>query len=175
MISGDNVLEEIQVSLYVVPRNSCSAQSGDWPAFSAILTSPDAFPMLRRVSITIDWSARLNGDKKNVLETLKEDRFWRLLESAEIEFAPPALYVETWHATIYKYSRQILIQDYVKSFASRCLVLRLEKYHRAKSIEGERKRLSTRKNPAACYIFVHFLASSLVTQLTGRQQSQLLD
>ena len=113
MISGK---EEIQVSLYVVPRDSCSAQSGDWPAFSAILTSPDAFPMLRRVSITIEWSARLNGDKKNVVETLKENRFWRLLESAEsaeIEFAFSALYVETWHATVYKYSRHFFLRNII--------------------------------------------------------------
>ena len=109
MISGNNVLEEIQVSLYVVPRDSCSAQSGDWPAFDALPTSPDAFPMLRRVSITIEWFARLNDDEKNALETSK-DRFWALLESAEIEFAFSVLNVERWHATVHNYSRQILIQ-----------------------------------------------------------------
>ena len=91
MISGNNVLEEIQVSLYVVPQNSCSAESEDWPAFDALPTPPDGFPMLCRVSITIEWFARLNGDGKNVLETSK-DRFWRLLESAEIEFAFSVFY-----------------------------------------------------------------------------------
>ena len=74
-------------------------KSEDWSAFDALPTSPDAFPMLRRVSITIEWFARLDGDEKNALKTSK-DPFWALLESAEIEFAFSVLYVERWHATV---------------------------------------------------------------------------
>jgi hypothetical protein len=70
MIAGKSVLEGIQVSLYLVPQGSCSTESEDWPAFDALLTSPDVFPMLRRVSITIEWFARLNADESNAL---KED------------------------------------------------------------------------------------------------------
>lgn len=63
-------------------------------AFDEVLTCANAFTMLCWVDFTIEWLARFVGEEENVMESLKQDQFPRLLESTVMEFKFAALYVK---------------------------------------------------------------------------------
>jgi len=83
-IAGNNILEGLILCL-VVREVACQTESEDWSAFDSLLTESGAFPILHRVSIKIKWNSR-GRDRDALLESLKEDKFPRLVESKAVEF-----------------------------------------------------------------------------------------
>ncbi|KAF8971145.1 hypothetical protein BDZ97DRAFT_1651420 [Flammula alnicola] len=88
MIAGNNVLEELQLRVGVQTDYTCRTESEEWSAFDAVITESGAFPMLGRVSVEIVWLSfyRDEDEAEDVLDSLDEDRFPRLLESTALEF-----------------------------------------------------------------------------------------
>jgi hypothetical protein len=91
LIAGNNVLEELKMDLVVQLDSSCQTESEDWSAFDSALTESGAFPMLHRLSVKIRWHSLLRnlfgpGAVAAVLESLKEDKFPRLVESEAVVF-----------------------------------------------------------------------------------------
>ena len=66
----------------------CRTESKDWSAFDSVLTESGAFPMLHRVLVEIWWytASRNLSEQDAVLESLKEDKFPRLVKSKAVEF-----------------------------------------------------------------------------------------
>ena len=87
-IAGNNILEELKLYLVVRDDATCRTESEDWSSFDSVLTESDAFPTLNRVLVDIYWclSSR-NPSERAVFESLKEDKFPRLLESKAVEFS----------------------------------------------------------------------------------------
>ena len=87
-IAGNNVLEELEPNVVVQQDVPCRTESDDWSAFDSVLTEPGAFPMLHRVLVEFWWnSARRDQSAVGTLfESLKEDRFPRLVESKVVKF-----------------------------------------------------------------------------------------
>ena len=87
-IAGNNILEVLELYLVVEDDTPCRTESEDWSAFDSVLTESDAFPMLHRVLVDISWGTehRNMREQFTVLESLKEDKFPRLVESKEVEF-----------------------------------------------------------------------------------------
>ena len=87
-LSGNNVLEELDICVLVYRDEACRTDSDDWSDLDAVLTAQDAFPMLRSVILELVWESRHRdmGQVKKLLRKLTQDRFPRLLESATIEF-----------------------------------------------------------------------------------------
>ena len=81
-IAGNNVLEELELKISVKEDASCRTKDEDWSAFDSVLTESGAFPMLHRVLVEILWYT----EQDIVLESLKEDKFPRLVESEVVEF-----------------------------------------------------------------------------------------
>jgi hypothetical protein len=88
LIAGNNILEELELDVVLQAGASCRTESEDWSAFDSVLTEFNAFPMLHRVSAEIWWFSYGMGDvdEDGVLESLKEDKFPRLVESKVVEF-----------------------------------------------------------------------------------------
>ena len=86
-IAGNNILEQLKLSVVVLDYASCRADSEDWSAFASVLTESGAFPMLRRVLVEVLWNY-IYGDEDydHVLESFKEDKFPQLDESKAVEF-----------------------------------------------------------------------------------------
>ena len=88
-IAGNNILEELKLDVDVRGDTSCLTKSEGWSALDSVLTESGAFPMLHRVSVEIWWwytgSENLD-DCEATLESSKEDKFPRLLESKAVEF-----------------------------------------------------------------------------------------
>ena len=78
------------LELYLVVEDDipCRTESEDWSAFDSVLTESDAFPMLNRVLVDISWGTehRNMREQFTVLESLKEDKFPRFVESKAVEF-----------------------------------------------------------------------------------------
>ena len=87
-IAGNNILEELKLDVDVRGDASCLTKSEDWFAFDSVLTESGAFPMLHRVSVKIWWytGSEDPDDCEAMLESSKEDKFPRLLESKAVEF-----------------------------------------------------------------------------------------
>jgi hypothetical protein len=90
-IAGKNILEELELDMVVQADSPCRTESEDWSAFDSVLTGSGAFPMLRRVSVEIWWySHGMDVDdmdaEDGILESLKEGKFLRLVESKAVEF-----------------------------------------------------------------------------------------
>ena len=87
-IAGNNVLEELELNVVVQQDVPCRTESDDWSAFDSVLTEPGAFPMLHRVLVEIWWytASRNLSEQDAVLESLKEDKFPRLVKSKAVEF-----------------------------------------------------------------------------------------
>ena len=90
-IAGNNIVEGLKLDVVVQDDASCRTESDDWSAFDSVLTKSGAFPMLRRVSVGILWYSVFDEDEESgwqdhVLESLKEDKFPRLVESKAVEF-----------------------------------------------------------------------------------------
>jgi hypothetical protein len=85
LIAGNNVLEEFEL---VLIDASCRTESKDWSVFDSVLTESGAFPMLRRVSVEVRWYLLFRDpiEQGAVLESLKEDKFPRLVENEAVEF-----------------------------------------------------------------------------------------
>ena len=87
-IAGNNILEELELYVVVQVGAPSRTESADWSGFDSVLTESDAFPTLNRVLVDIYWclSSR-NPSERAVFESLKEDKFPRLLESKAVEFS----------------------------------------------------------------------------------------
>ena len=87
-IAGNNILEELELDVVVQVGVSHLTESEDWSAFDSVLTESDAFPMLHQVSVEIWWysTRRDLSEQDPMLESLKEDRFPRLVESKAVQF-----------------------------------------------------------------------------------------
>jgi hypothetical protein len=81
-IAGNNILEKLELYVEIEPEDDASflTESEDWSAFDSVLTESGAFPMLHRVLVEIDL------DDPDGVESLKEDKFPRLVESKTVEF-----------------------------------------------------------------------------------------
>jgi hypothetical protein len=87
-IAGNNILEELELNV-VVFTVALQNESEDWSAFDSLLTESGAFPMLHRVSISLDiWCRRWNDVdvEDGIWKSLKENKFPRLAESKAVEF-----------------------------------------------------------------------------------------
>jgi len=87
-IAGNNILEELELDVVVQADASCRTESEDWSAFDSVLTESGVFPMLHRVSVEIWWysDGRDVDDEDAILESFKEEKFPRLVESKAVEF-----------------------------------------------------------------------------------------
>ncbi|KJA19688.1 hypothetical protein HYPSUDRAFT_167981 [Hypholoma sublateritium FD-334 SS-4] len=87
-ISGNNVLEELDVTVQVDTDEPCRTESDDWSDLDALLTVQGAFPMLRLVIVELVWHSRRRNKEqtKELLHKLTQDRFPRLLKSSTIQF-----------------------------------------------------------------------------------------
>ena len=88
-IARNNVLEELKLDVVVDSNASWLTESEDWSAFDSVLTESGAFPMLHRVSVKIWWCTTISGNPDDchaMLESLKEVKFSRLVESKAVEF-----------------------------------------------------------------------------------------
>ena len=87
-IAGNNILEELKLYVVVQDDLPCRTESKDWSAFDSVLTESGAFPMLHRVLVEIWWytASRNLSEQDAVLESLKEDKFPRLVKSKAVEF-----------------------------------------------------------------------------------------
>jgi hypothetical protein len=67
---------------------SCRTDSEDWSAFDSVLTESGAFLVLHRVFVEIWWYSYGMDDveENSVLESLKQVKFPRLVESKAVEF-----------------------------------------------------------------------------------------
>ena len=92
-IAGINIIEELYLDVLV--RVGTRWRTEDLSAFDSVLTEPGAFPILRRVSVKIWWyleckpedqEDRDDVDAMFKLESSKEDKFPRLVESKAVEF-----------------------------------------------------------------------------------------
>jgi hypothetical protein len=92
-IAGNNILKELNLNVIVQEGASCRTDSEDWSAFDSVLTESGAFPMLHRVSVKIGWyiADRELSEQEAILESLKEDKFPRLMESKALKFNFSAL------------------------------------------------------------------------------------
>jgi hypothetical protein len=88
LIAGNNVLEELELTVLVRIDTSCQPESEDWPAFDSVLTESGAFPMLHRVSVKIRWLLKLRNpiEQNAVLESLMGDKFPQLVEREAVVF-----------------------------------------------------------------------------------------
>jgi hypothetical protein len=78
-IAGNNNLEKLELYVMIEEDASFPTESEDWSAFDSLLTESGAFPMLHRVLVEVD----LDDPE---LESLKEDKFPRLVESKTVVF-----------------------------------------------------------------------------------------
>ena len=87
-IAGNNVLEDLELNVVVQVDAPCRTESEDWSAFDSVVTESGAFPMLHRVLVEIWWhsSCRDPSSVDAFLDSLKEDRFPRLVESKAVKF-----------------------------------------------------------------------------------------
>ena len=87
-IAGNNILEELSLDVMVQDDASCRTESEDWSAFDSELTRSGAFPMLHRVTFEIWWYSAWRDEvsQDRVVQSLKEDKFPRLVESKAVEF-----------------------------------------------------------------------------------------
>ena len=97
-ITGNNILEELELFVVIDDDVSFKSESEDWSDFDSVLTESGAFPMLHRVSVQIAWCSDLidvmnllmesfKVDLMNFLnESLKKDKFPRLVERKAVEF-----------------------------------------------------------------------------------------
>ena len=85
-ITGNNILEELKLFVVIDDDASFKTESEDWSDFDSVLTESGAFPMLHRVSVHIAWCSEFMDLVNLLIESLKEDRFPRLVESKAVEF-----------------------------------------------------------------------------------------
>ena len=97
-ITGNNIIEELELYVVVQQDTPCRTESEDWSAFDSVLTESGAFPMLHRVSVEIWWysACRDQSEKDAVFESLNEDRFPRLVESKAVKFKFCAKHHNWW-------------------------------------------------------------------------------
>jgi hypothetical protein len=89
-IAGNNILEELELNVVVYPV-ALRAEFEDWSTLDSVLTESVAFPMLHRVSISLEiWRSSCSDDvvdvEDGVWQSLQEDKFPRLAESKAVEF-----------------------------------------------------------------------------------------
>ena len=85
VIAGNNILEKLELDMVVNTDVSCRTDSEVWHTFDSVLTKSGAFPALRRVSVKFWWYTTDVLDQDRV-ESVKEDKFPRLVESKTVEF-----------------------------------------------------------------------------------------
>lgn len=87
--SGNNVLEELVVSVYVGLDRRCHTDSDDWSDLDVVLTHQGAFPMLHRVTVKLFWCSNYRQEwevEDKCLRRVTQDQFPRLLKSPAVEF-----------------------------------------------------------------------------------------
>jgi hypothetical protein len=88
-VAGNNILEELELNL-VVYTFALPIESEDWSAFDSVLTEFGAFPVLHRVSFSLEILGRRWDDvdvEDGIGKTLLlKDKFPRLAESKAVEF-----------------------------------------------------------------------------------------
>ena len=87
-IAGKNILEKLQLDVWFKDASSYLTHFELWSTFDSVLTDSCAFPVLRQVSVTFCWYSRdwSEHEKDAFLESLKENRFPRLVESEAVKF-----------------------------------------------------------------------------------------
>jgi hypothetical protein len=97
-IAGNNILEKLELDVMVQQDTPCRADSDDWSTFDSVLTESSAFPMLHHVVVEYWWHSvsRDVSEMIPVFESLKEDKFPRLVESKAVEFNFYAEHYDVW-------------------------------------------------------------------------------
>ncbi|KJA16814.1 hypothetical protein HYPSUDRAFT_206721 [Hypholoma sublateritium FD-334 SS-4] len=87
-LSGNNVLEELDISVLVGADEPCRTEADDWSDLDALLTVQGAFPMLHRVTVKLSWfsDAREEEQIQALFHRLTQDRFPQLLKSSAVQF-----------------------------------------------------------------------------------------
>ena len=85
VIAGNNILEEFGLHVEFSPDIRCRAYTEDWATFDSLLTESGAFPMLHLVLVGI-WFQTIFLNINELRESLKQDKFPRLVESNEVDF-----------------------------------------------------------------------------------------
>ena len=94
LIAGKNMLETLEL-FATVEDASFQFISEEPSAFDSVLTESGAFPMLHQVSVGIWWYSESMEpeDRIVIMESLKKDKFPRLMESKAVEF----IFIKTTH------------------------------------------------------------------------------
>ena len=83
-ITGKNIIEKLELYVIAGFDESFQTESENWFEFDSVLTESGAFPMLHRVSVEIWWYPAV--DPNPDMESLKEEKCPRLVESKAVEF-----------------------------------------------------------------------------------------
>ena len=89
-IAGNNVLEELQVIMFVESSDGCFVDSDDFPNLDTILTEAGAFPKLRRVAVGVEWdpiTKTYSSPDFGPPDQLERDQFPQLCGSPTIKFS----------------------------------------------------------------------------------------
>ena len=87
-IAGNNILEKLRLYLEIEDETAFKTESEDWSTLDSVLTESRAFPMLHQVSVEISWwSESMDiSEREAMLESLKKDKFSRLMKSKAVKF-----------------------------------------------------------------------------------------
>ena len=87
-IAGNNILEKLRLYLEIEDETAFKTESEDWSTLDSVLTESHAFPMLHQVSVEISWwSESMDiSEREAMLESLKKDKFSRLMKSKAVKF-----------------------------------------------------------------------------------------
>ena len=87
IIAENNILEELELCVAIEDDGSLD-ESKDCSAFDSVLTGSGSFPMLHRVSVDIYWCSQCMDTSylDAMVDSLKKDKFPRLVESQAVNF-----------------------------------------------------------------------------------------
>ena len=89
-IARKNILESLELFMMAEDDASFQILAEEPSAFDSVLTESGAFPVLHRVSVAIWWysdSRAMDRDGMKVsMESLRKDKFPRLIESKAVKF-----------------------------------------------------------------------------------------
>ena len=87
-IAGNNILEKLRLYLEIEDETAFKTESEDWSTLDSVLTESRAFLMLHQVSVEISWwSESMDiSEREAMLESLKKDKFSRLMKSKAVKF-----------------------------------------------------------------------------------------
>ena len=87
-IARKNILESLELFMMVEDDASFQILAEEPSAFDSMLSESGAFPVLHRVSVAISWYSESMdlGGMKVAMESLRKDKFPRLIESKAVKF-----------------------------------------------------------------------------------------